>query len=89
MMTLRISDVTEGMKNVQIAGKILNMNTFMLVIDDGSGQIFVRYNQRHITNPLNKGDYVTVQNCKVVKYSGILQTTMQRNGQVLVQSNSK
>ncbi len=60
------------------------MNSFMLVIDDGSGQMFVRYSKRFLTSPLNVDDYITVHNCRAVEYSGILQITMQRNSRIVV-----
>ena len=77
---LRIDEIRNGMRNVHIEGKIIDMNQFMLVLDDESGRTFVRYNFRNLVKPVQKGDYVKVDNGVAVNYSGILQLKLPRNG---------
>jgi hypothetical protein len=40
----------------------------------------VRYNFRNLVKPVQKGDYVKVDNGVAVNYSGILQLKLPRNG---------
>jgi len=70
------------MRNIHIEGKIVDMNQFMLVIEDETGRTFVRYNYRNLTKPVQKGDYVRVANGEAVNYSGILQLKLPRNGSI-------
>lgn len=70
------------MKNIHIEGKIVNMNEYMLVIEDGSGQTFVRYSWRNLAGPVEKGNFVRASNCVAVNYSGILQLKVDRNGRI-------
>jgi RNase P/RNase MRP subunit p29 len=79
---LRIEEIRNGMRNIHIEGKIVDMNQFMLVLDDESGRTFVRYNYRNLTKPIQKGDYVKVDNGVAVNYSGILQLKLPRNGSI-------
>jgi RNase P/RNase MRP subunit p29 len=79
---VRIEDIRNGMRNIHIEGKIVDMNQFMLVLDDESGRTFVRYNYRNLVKPVQKGDYVKVDNGQAVNYSGILQLKLPRNGQI-------
>ena len=70
------------MRNIHLEGKIVDMNQFMLVIDDESGRTFVRYNYRNLAKPVQKGDYVRIDNGEAVNYSGILQVKLPRNGSI-------
>jgi len=70
------------MRNIHLEGKIVDMNQFMLVIDDETGRTFVRYNYRNLAKPVQKGDYVRVDNGEAVNYSGILQVKLPRNGSI-------
>ncbi|MGA8857421.1 MAG: hypothetical protein WB643_09680 [Candidatus Bathyarchaeia archaeon] len=79
---MRIEDIRNGMRNIHIEGKIVDMNQFMLVLDDESGRTFVRYSYRNLVKPVQKGDYVKVDNGQAVNYSGILQLKLPRNGQI-------
>jgi len=79
---VRIEDIRNGMRNIHIEGKIVDMNQFMLVLDDESGRTFVRYSYRNLVKPVQKGDYVKVDNGQAVNYSGILQLKLPRNGQI-------
>lgn len=77
---MRIEEIRNGMRNIHIEGKIVDMNQFMLVLDDETGRTFVRYNFRNLVKPVQKGDYVKVDNGVAVNYSGILQLKLPRNG---------
>ncbi len=79
---MRIEDIRNGMRNIHIEGKIVDMNQFMLVLDDETGRTFVRYNYRNLAKPVQKGDYVKVDNGVAVNYSGILQLKLPRNGSI-------
>lgn len=81
-MTMRISDIQNGMRNVCLEGKIVNMNNFMLVVDDESGRIFVRYSHRNVEGQVEKGNVVKIYNCQAVNYSGILQLRMGHKGHI-------
>jgi RNase P/RNase MRP subunit p29 len=70
------------MRNIHIEGKIHDMNQFMLVLDDETGRTFVRYSYRNLSQPVQKGDYVKVDNGVAVNYSGILQLKLPRNGSI-------
>jgi RNase P/RNase MRP subunit p29 len=76
----RIDEIRNGMRNIHIEGKIVDMNQFMLVLDDETGRTFVRYNYRNLVKPVQKGDYVKIDNGQAVNYSGILQLKLPRNG---------
>ncbi len=79
---MRISDIHTGMRNVCVEGKVINMNNFMLVVDDESGRIFVRYSHRNLENQIEKGNKVKIFNCQAVSYSGILQLKMGHKGHI-------
>jgi len=81
-METRIDEIRNGMRNIHLEGKIVDMNQFMLVIDDESGRTFVRYNYRNLAKPVQKGDYVRIDNGEAVNYSGILQVKLPRNGSI-------
>lgn len=82
VMETRIDEIRNGMRNIHIEGKIVDMNQFMLVVDDESGRTFVRYNYRNLPKPIQKGDYVRIDNGEAVNYSGILQIKLPRNGSI-------
>ena len=79
---MRIEEIRNGMRNIHLEGKIFDMNQFMLVLDDESGRTFVRYNYRNLAKPIQKGDYVKVDNGVAVNYSGIQQVKLPRNGSI-------
>ncbi len=81
---MRISEIQNGMRNVCLEGRIVNMNNFMLVVDDDSGRIFVRYSYRNLQNHIEKGNTVKICNCQAVNYSGILQLRMGHKGHISV-----
>jgi len=81
-MAMRISDIENGMRNVCLEGKIVNMNGYMLVVDDESGRIFVRYSRRNLESQIEKGNIVKIHNCRAVNFSGILQLRMSHNGHI-------
>jgi hypothetical protein len=58
------------------------MNPFMIVLEDETGRTFVRYRTRNVIDPISIGDYVDVQNCTVVNYSGILQVRVEPSGRI-------
>jgi len=76
------------MRKIHIEGKIVDMNQFMLVIADETGRAFVRYNYRNLVKPIQKGDYVKIDNGQAVSYSGILQLKLPRNGLITPYSSS-
>jgi len=80
---MRIADIENGMRHVNIEGKIVNMDSYMLVIDDESGRTFVRYSRRNLENPIKTGNYVKIYGCQAVRYSGILQLKMQPKGRIV------
>jgi len=84
-MAMKISDIQNGMRNVCVEGKIVNMNNFMLVVDDDSGRIFVRYSHRNLERQVEKGNAVKICNCQAVNYSGILQLRTGHKGQITLQ----
>jgi len=79
---MNICEIQNGMKKINIEGRIVNMNEFMLVLDDGSGSTFVRYNMRNLAQPVRKGDHVSVKSGDVVNYSGILQVKLSRGSSI-------
>jgi RNase P/RNase MRP subunit p29 len=81
---MKIAEIQNGMKKINIEGKVVNMNEFMLVLDDGSGSTFVRYNSRNLAQPIRKGDRVSVKNGEVVNYSGILQVKLSRSSLITI-----
>ncbi len=82
MPVLKIENLDSGMRNVSIEGKVVNMNPWMLVIEDESGQAFVRYRQRNLRTPVMIGDRVKIKNARTVQWSGILQLKLDSNGEV-------
>ena len=82
IMTMRIADIENGMRHVNIEGKIVNMDGYMLVVDDDSGRTFVRYSRRNLENQIEKGSHVKIHDCLVVNYSGILQLKMHPKGRI-------
>jgi len=38
---MRIDEIREGMRHIHIEGKIVDMNQYMLVVDDDTGRTFV------------------------------------------------
>jgi len=81
---MRISDVQSGMRKVSVEGKIINMNGYMLVVDDESGRIFVRYSQRNLGSQIKKGNTVKIYDCQAVSYSGILQLKTGHKGHIVL-----
>jgi RNase P/RNase MRP subunit p29 len=79
---MRIDELRNGMRNIQIEGKIVDMNHFMLVLDDKTGRTFVRYNYRNLAKSVQKGDSVKIDNGLAVNYSGILQLKLPRSGTI-------
>jgi len=79
---MRIANIENGMRHVNIEGKIVNMNGYMLVVDDESGRTFVRYSRRNLEDQIETGNHVRIYNGQVVCYSGILQLRMQPNGRI-------
>ena len=49
---MKIKDISDSIRNISIQGKIVDMNAFMILLDDGSGKIFVRYRSRDLADPL-------------------------------------
>ena len=86
---MRISDISAGMRKLNLQGKIVNMNGFMIVLDDGSGQTFVRYRERQVDTQIEPGDNIQVQNCRVVNYAGILQIRLERDGRIINRTRSR
>jgi len=84
------------MGSVDIEGEIVNMNGFMLAVSDKTGQTFVRYYKKYtpardrekIKANLKIGNIVKITNCQVVKYHGIIQLKLQRNGEVSLKPES-
>ena len=82
-LRLKIKDISDGVRNVSIQGKIVDMNAFMILLDDGSGKIFVRYRSRDLADPLAIGDRIRVQKCRARIYSGILEIRLERSGRII------
>ena len=87
---MNICEICPGMKNVDVEGKIVDKNDFMLLISDKTGQIFVRYwrdwrpweEWQKLLSNLKIGNKVKIINCDAVKLQGILQLKLTRKGQV-------
>jgi len=79
---MRIVDIENGMRHVNIEGKIVNMDRYMLVVDDESGRTFVRYSRKNLETRIETGNYVKIRDCQAVTYSGILQLKMQPKGRI-------
>jgi len=80
---MKISDISVGMRKVNLQGKIADMNGFMIVLDDGSGRTFVRYREKDLDSRIKTGDRIQVLRCHVVNYSGILQVRLERSGRII------
>jgi len=80
---MRISEIAAGMRKVNLQGKIVDMNGFMIVLDDGSGRTFVRYRAKDLDTQVKTGDRIQVLNGRVVNYSGILQIRLERGGRIV------
>lgn len=81
-LAVKIDDIANGMKHVNIEGRIVNMNGYMLVVDDDSGRAFVRYSRRNLETEVTKGSHVKIRGCRAVVYSGILELKMNSNGYI-------
>ena len=87
---MNINEICEGDGSVDIEGKIVNMNEFMLVVKDKTGQIFVRYPRKYrptdewqqLLTKLKVGNTIKLTCCAVVNYHGILQLKLTRKGKV-------
>lgn len=86
---MKISDISVGMRKVNLQGKIADMNGFMIALDDGSGRTFVRYRAKDLDSEIETGDNIQVQNCRVVNYSGILQVKLERDGRIINRSRAR
>lgn len=82
---MRIAGVENGMRDVNITGRIVNMSNYILVVEDESGRTFVRYSRRNLEKPIQTGNRVKIHGCQAVNYSGILQLRMQPNGRIALQ----
>ncbi|MFH1327262.1 MAG: hypothetical protein ABIH76_00180 [Candidatus Bathyarchaeota archaeon] len=86
----KISEIHQYMRDIDIKGKIVDMNAFMLLVNDKTGQTFIRYSQkfrsanerRMLLENLKIGNNVKITNCEVVNYHGILQLRLTRKGQI-------
>ncbi len=79
---MRIADIQNGMRHVNIEGKVVNMNNYMLVIEDDSGRTFVRYSPKNLEEQIETGNHVRISDCEAVCYSGILQLKMRSSGRI-------
>ena len=87
---MNIREVEPNMKNVDIEGKIVDKNDFMLLVSDKTGQIFVRYwrnfrpneEWQKLLSKLKIGNKVRITNCDAVNLQGILQLKLTRKGEV-------
>lgn len=79
---MKISDIENGMRRVNIEGKIVDMNRYMLVVDDETGRMFVRYSRRNLKTQVEIGNRVRINDCQAVNYSGILQLRMGSKGYI-------
>ncbi len=87
---MNICEIRLGMENVDIEGNIVDKNSFMMLIKDKTGQIFVRYRTKFMPRvkwqkihyDLEIGNKVKITNADAVKYGGIFQLTLTRKGQV-------
>jgi len=80
---MKIGEIAVGMRKVTLQGKIVDMNGFMIVLDDGSGRTFIRYRAKDLDTQIKTGDRIQVQNGRVVNYSGILQIRLERGGRIV------
>jgi hypothetical protein len=87
---VNICEIRSGMKDTNIEGKIVDMNKFMLLMKDRTGQIFVRYwrnfrsmeDWADLKSKLEIGNNIKIANCDAVDIHGILQLKLTRKGQV-------
>jgi hypothetical protein len=87
---VNICEICPGMKNTNIEGKIVDMNKFMLLVSDKTGQIFVRYwrnfrprnEWQKLLSILKIGNNIRITDCDAVNWQGILQLKLTRKGQV-------
>ena len=79
---MKIGEIRVGMRKTALQGSIVDMNPFMIVLEDETGRTFVRYRARNVIDPIAIGDDVDVQNCTVVNYSGILQVRVEPSGRI-------
>ncbi len=94
---MNISEIRQGMTNIEVEGKIVDMNEFMLAISDKTGQTFVRYSRNYRSEQewqkllanLKIGNLVRITNCEVVNYHGILQLKLTRKGQIILMKPKK
>jgi RNase P/RNase MRP subunit p29 len=82
---MKIGEIQKGMRKVSVEGKIVNMNSYMLVVDDSSGRIFVRYSSRNLDGQIEKGNTVRICDSQAVSYSGILELRMGHKGHIVRQ----
>ena len=90
MIIVNINEICQSDGSVDIEGKIINMNEFMLVVKDKTGQIFVRYPRKYrptdewqlLLDKLKIGNAIKLTGCAVVNYHGILQLKLTRKGKV-------
>lgn len=59
------------------------MNAFMILLDDETGKIFVRYRSRDLADTLAIGDRIRVQKCRGRIYAGILEIILERSGRII------
>jgi len=89
-IAVNICEIRPYMGSVDIEGEIVDMNAFMLALNDRTGQIFVRYYQKYgpteeqkkLKANLKIGNIVKITNCQVVNYHGIIQLRLTRKGEV-------
>ena len=79
---MKIGEIRVGMRKTALQGRIVDMNPFMIVLEDETGRAFVRYRARNVIDPIAVGDHVDIQNCTVVDYSGILQVRVEPSGRI-------
>ncbi|OGD54887.1 hypothetical protein A3K80_01560 [Candidatus Bathyarchaeota archaeon RBG_13_38_9] len=82
-LRVKIKDISDGIRNVSIQGKIVDMNAFMILLDDETGKIFVRYRSRDLADSLAIGDRIRVQKCHGRVYAGILEIRLERSGRII------
>lgn len=87
---MNICDIRNNMEHLDIKGKIIDYNRWMIVLDDKSGRTFIRYKRRGKTREewqkmleqIKIGNNVSIQDCYSVNYSGILQLKMSPKGRI-------
>ena len=85
-----ICEIRLGMENVDVEGNIVDKNSFMILLRDKTGQIFVRYWRNYrpkeewlkLLSNLKIGNKVKITNVDAVNYGGIFQLKLTRKGQV-------